>query len=170
MVTGPGEFELSVVWDEPVEIMVEGERVTVMVRCKACIDRYAALGGGTLGDMKTTQDASIGTFERSIFRYNYHMQGGFYMRGAKAVGLPARHYAILAAEKSPPYEVNVFRLTEGALDAGEQLALALLKRYAYCQHTGEWPGYEDRVRDIALPDWSWRAIDDDLTELEETWP
>lgn len=169
LLEGAGEFELSLVWHERVEVTVEGEVVEVTVPCKARIDRYSAVGGGTLGDMKTTTDASRYKFERAIFRYFYHTQGWFYMRGARAVNLPARHFAILAAEKEPPYEVNVYRLTEGALDAGGEVALQLLKLYARCQHTSTWPGYQDRVQDIALPDWAWRATDDDLGELEETW-
>ena len=166
LISGEGEFELSIVWDEQVEVVAAGARVTVTVRCKARLDRFSALGGGTLLDIKTTQDASRHSFTKAIFDYDYHVQGGFYMRAARQVGLPAQHYALLPIEKEPPYEACVYRLTEGALDAGEEIAMALLGKLALCQHTGTWPGYEDRVEDIALPDWAWRKMDDELQELK----
>ena len=167
LIAGHGEFELSIVWDEAVVIDVDGLKVTVPVRCKARIDRFTAVGDGTIVDLKTTQDASRASFTKAIWDYSYHVQGGMYMRGARAVKLPAQHYVIMAVEKNAPWEAGVFRLTEGALDAGEQLSVALLRKYAHCQHTGVWPGYADVVEDISLPDWAWRKVDEELTELGE---
>ena len=171
LVGAAGAFELSIVWDEQVEVRLpEGEVVEVPVRMKGRIDHYSPdLERGTLLDVKTTADASEESFTRAIYAYGYHIQGGLYMRGAKALGLPATHYTILAAEKEPPFEVGVFRLTEGALDAGEQTAMKLLALYARCKHLNDWPGFPDRVRDISLPEWAWRATDDELQRLEEAW-
>lgn len=171
LVGAAGDFEVSIVWDEVIEIRLPGgELVEVTVRVKGRIDHYSPdLERGTALDVKTTEDAEEQAFTRSIYRYGYHCQGGLYMRGLHALNLPAAHYTILAAEKTPPYEVGVFRMTEGALDAGEQTAMKLLKLYALCKHTGEWPGYQDRVRDVTLPDWAWKATDDELQRLEETW-
>ena len=87
------------------------------------------------------------------------------LRGAKAVGLPAQHFAFIATEKAEPYECAAYRLTEGAMDAGTQLIEALLERYATCWSTSTWPGYPDRVNEVALPDWAWRKIDDQLEEI-----
>ena len=106
---------------------------------------------------------------RTIFKYGYHRQGWLYRRGSRKVGLPVENYTILAMEKAAPFEVGVFRLMEAALDAGENVTMNLIKLYARCKHTGEWPGYPDRVRDITLPDWGWQATDDEAKELEETW-
>ena len=165
LIAGHGEFELSIVWDEHVTIRLGGAKVVVKVRCKARIDRFTALDGGTMVDLKTTMDASEQAFTRSIFDYSYDMQGGFYMRGGRLSGLPARHYVIMACEKEPPFEVEVFRLLDASLDAGEQLAMVLLRKYARCQHTGVWGGYPDRVLDVALPDWGWAKRDEEIKAL-----
>lgn len=149
-------FEISAVWID------EETGVT----CKGRWDGYAPLiAGGTILDLKTTRDAGMYSFERAIFSYGYHRQGAFYLQGAKALGLPVRHYAIVAVEKEPPYAAATYRLTEGAIDAGEEQLKPLLKRYAECLETDEWPGYPDRVMDIALPHYARAQIDEQLSEV-----
>jgi hypothetical protein len=149
---GDGSVELSAVWSH-------GD-----VRCKGRFDRHSpSIAGGAIVDLKSTTNASRREFERSIFSYGYFRQGAFYLRGAQAVGIPAEHFVIIAVEKTPPYAVGVYRLTEGAIDAGEQQLAPLLRRYAECMSTGIYPGYPDRVEDIALPDWGWKVVDESLT-------
>jgi hypothetical protein len=59
-------FELSIVFYWPgTEIL-----------CKARID-IAAFEAGVIGDLKTTTDASLRGFERSVFNYGYHRQAPF---------------------------------------------------------------------------------------------
>jgi hypothetical protein len=152
-----GPAEQSIVWiDEETGVL-----------CKARQDKHAhGVGGGVIVDVKTTTDASPRQFERTIFDFGYHRQGAFYLRGAEALGLPVAHFAILAVEKDAPHAVAVYRLNEGALDAGDAEVVGLLNRYKRCRERDEWPAYPATVQDIALPDWAW-AISDRLTkELE----
>jgi hypothetical protein len=166
LVGAAGDFEVSIVWDEDVKLPGGAYRL----RMKGRLDHYSPdLDRGTILDLKSTLDAQEGPFMRTVYKYGYHRQGWLYRHGCRALGLPAEHYAVLAMEKAPPYEVGVFRMTEAALDAGEQSARALMGLYARCQQSGEWPGYPDRVRDITLPDWAWKATDEETEELEETW-
>lgn len=154
MVTGSGQVELSMVWDEPES----------GVRCKARQDRHSPdLPGGVIVDLKTTRNASPRAFEKSIFEHGYHRQGALYLSGAQTLGLSARHFVIIAVEKEPPFNVAVYRLTEGALDAGAEQLRPLLAKYAECVQTDQWPGYPDTVMDIALPDWAWDQIDEEVT-------
>lgn len=160
LVSGPGRAELSIVWKDP----------ETGIMCKARLDRHSpTIAKGTIVDVKTTVDASDYAFERTIFRYGYHGQGAMYLDGANEVDLPAEKYVILAVEKKEPFESSVFRLNEAAIDAGRLLLRSLLVRYAWCKKKGVWPGYPDRVREIALPDWAWKATDDIIYELEERW-
>lgn len=155
LLTGNGGNELSILWTD----IVSG------VACKARLDRYSpAIAGGAIVDIKTTRDASPLAFERSIFNFGYHRQGAHYLAGANASGLPAQHFAIIAVEKEPPYAVAVYRLTEGALDAGAQQITPLLARYAACQTANHWPAYSEDVQDIALPNYAWGQIDDETKE------
>lgn len=156
MLTGPGEVELSCGWD------MDG------VRCKGRFDRHSPeIAGGAVVDLKTTNDASRLGFERSIFSYGYHRQAAMYLAGARALGIPARHYVIIAVEKEPPYGVGVFRLTEGAVDAGAQQLRPLLSLYARLQEIPrtEWWGYPDEVRDVSLPAYAWNQLDDQMEDV-----
>lgn len=151
------QIEVSVVWDD----------AETGIRCKGRWDGYGALvAGGTIFDLKSARDASRMSFERSIFTYGYHRQGALYLEAANALGLNVRHYAILAVEKEPPFAAAPYRLTEGAISAGEEQLAPLKRRYAECLRTGEYPGYPDQVIDIALPHYAWGQIDEQLSEME----
>lgn len=156
MISGPGQVELSMLWEDD----------NTGLLCKARWDRYSPeIAGGAIVDIKTTRDASSREFERSLFSLGYHRQGAFYLMGGEARKLPARHFVILAVEKAPPYAVAVYRLTEGALSAGEEQIRPLLVKYAECKARGEWPGYPDEVQDIAIPAWAWGVVDDESREV-----
>lgn len=159
LLKGTGEVELSLVWRDK----------ETGVLCKARWDRHSPeIAGGAIVDFKTTKDASKRAFEKAIFNYGYHRQGAMYLMGARAHALPAEHFSIIAAEKTSPFESAVYRITEGTLEAGEEQIRALLRRYAECLMTGEFPGYPDEVCDITVPDWAWRVMDSQIDEIEET--
>jgi hypothetical protein len=156
MLVGPGEVELSVLWDDKDSGAL----------CKARWDRHSPeLAGGTIVDLKTTTDASPLAFERTIFKYGYHRQGALYLMSAKARKLPARHYTIIAVEKEPPSGVGIYRLTEGAIQGGEDQVRPLLRRYHECVTNDEWPCYPDEVRDISLPAWAWNQLDEQVEDV-----
>lgn len=153
LIFGPGEVEFSMLWTD----RQSG------VLCKARWDRHSPeIAGGAIIDLKTTRDASPREFERSIFAYGYHRQAAMYLMGAKALRLPARHFSIIAVEKEPPFGCAVYRMTEGAIDAGEEQVKMLLRRYALCMDSNDFPGYPDVITDVALPSWAWGQIDDEL--------
>lgn len=153
---GSGEVELSILWNDP----------ETGVPVKARWDRHSPdLPGGVIVDVKSTRDASRRAFERAIFQYRYHCQGGLYLESARVRRLPARHFVIIAAEKTPPFAVASYRLTEGALDAGMDQIRPLLRLYAKCMETNEWPAYPDAFQDVALPHYAWAQIDEDLQEI-----
>lgn len=157
LIAGAGDAELSLVWKDS----------KTGVKCKARWDRHTPdMDGGAIVDLKTTGDASIRSFERSIYQYGYHRQAAMYLMCAKALDLPVEHYCIIAVEKDPPYGVQPYRITEGTVEAGEDLIRALLKKYSACMKAKEFPGYPDKVRDITVPDYAWFQIDMQITEIE----
>lgn len=153
MLTGQGEVEMSIRWDDP----------ETGVPCKARLDRHSPeLAGGAIVDLKTARSAARLDFERAIFTFGYHRQAAFYLMGAKARKLPARHFSIIAVEKEPPYGVGTYRLTEGAVMGGEDQIRPLLRKYAECVQTDSWPCYPDEVVDISLPPWAWNQLSDQV--------
>lgn len=123
-----------------------------------CKGRADLIAGGILGDIKTTQDASI-NFQDSIYKFGYHRQGAYYLRGAKANGLNVTHYAILAVEKDVPNGVNVFSLSDAAIDQGNRELDDLLKQVKENHENGIIPGYSQNVIAADLPEWAWRKIE-----------
>lgn len=157
LLTGEGEMEFSIVWNDSV----------TGVRCKGRLDRHSPkIAGGAIIDIKSTRDASPRAFERSIFDNGYHRQAAMYLDGTHVLGIPAEHFVIVAVEKEPPYAVGVYRLTDGAIEAGRQQITPLLRQYADCVAKNRWPAYPDKVVDIALPPWAWQVVDDEVKAAE----
>lgn len=155
LLSGEGRAELSLVWDD----------AETGILCKARHDRHTPLlAGGAIVDLKKTRDASPRAFSRSVYRYGYHTQGAWYLEGAEAVGLPAQHFVIIAQEDQPPFATAVYRLDEGTLDAGGQQLRGLVRRYAECVRSGEWPGYTVDIQDLAIPSFAFHEIDEDIVQ------
>lgn len=155
VVQSTGQAELSIVWiDEQTG-----------VPCKARIDWHTPThAGGAVLDLKSTDDASPGSFERAIFRWGYHRQGAFYLRGARAVGLKVRHFVIGAVEKKAPHGTILYRLDDQAIGLGEKQIEFALQRYAWCHQSDEWPCYTDDVVEIGVPPWADAQVERDLEE------
>ena len=158
LLTGSGEVELGVLWhDQETDVL-----------CKGRWDRHSPdIAGGAIVDLKTTKDASRLEFERSIFNFGYFRQAGLYLSGAQVRRLPAKRFVIIAVEKTPPYEVAVYRLSDSATEEGLKQSRLLLRRYAECAESGEYPGYPDRVVDVFLPPWAFGKIDEQSKLIEE---
>lgn len=155
LVTGAGQVEMSMVWED--------EDTGVM--CKSRWDRHST-EWDSIVDLKTSIDGSLLEFERSLFHYGYHRQAAFYLRGAAARKLPAKHFAVIAVEKEPPYALAVYRFSESVILSLESQLNALLDLYAECAEQGRWPGYPEVVRDIAIPEWGWRRMDEQTDEIK----
>lgn len=143
-----GDNELSAVWDH----------AEAGVRCKLRADKVCADLGIVL-DLKTTKDASLDAFTRSIYNFGYHRQGAFYSDGLAAHSVEVGHFLFIAVEKEPPYGVAVYRLSDEALRAGRDQLRPLLATYRHCEETGEWPGYPEHIQDIGLPRWAWSQLE-----------
>lgn len=161
LLTGSGDVELSLVWESLIKETDENG-----VTCKARLDRINQEYEAII-DVKSTRDASRREFERSIFEHGYHRQGAFYLHAADVLGIPVKHFVIIAVEKEPPYAVGVYRLTPGAIEAGRDEVFSLLKVYATCEALNEWPAYPQQVEDIALPTYAWGQIEDGIRQREE---
>jgi len=113
----------------------------------------------TIVDVKTTTDASREAFEKSIFNFGYHQQGGFYRETLRRLDMPVDHFVIIAVEKSPPYEVAVYRLTDEVLNWGWRSLEEAMRIMALCFGEDHWPTFPDEVQDIELPDWAMRKLE-----------
>lgn len=156
--------EVTVVWDDavPEDREHNGRRISYPAsgaRCKARLDGLTDEYDGAIVDLKSCECAVEDAFMRSVWSYGYHRQGGLYLEGTAARALPIQNYVIIAYEKEPPFALEVYRATEAMIEAGQQQVRPLLRRFQACVETGEWTAYDEKVKDLTLPDFAWSRIE-----------
>lgn len=137
---------------------------------------------GIVADLKTTDDASLEGFARSIVKYGYDMQHPFYLdtlnlalqQAALDTGAggqefdgrtrnhptSAKQFVFVAVEKTAPYAVAVYVLDTESVDVGRTKYETALRTYHECRKADAWPGYGDKVQTISLPQWHLRKFAD----------
>lgn len=103
-------------------------------------------------DFKTARDASP-DFVRSIIDRDYLRQAAYYLDLAKQNGLPHTSFIFVAVEKTPPYSVGIYYLSDDQLEIGRRQYVRLLNLYAECVSKNEWPGYPTDPQPVELPAW-----------------
>lgn len=124
---------------------------------------------GVLVDLKTTADASPEAFARSVAKYRYHVQAAYYLDGCrkaiKQAGIngvkPPKAFVFIAVEKTPPYNVGVYRLNSEAEELGREEYKRDLVSYARCHQSKAWPGYSENIESLSLPRWYFSARNED---------
>lgn len=142
------------------EITLDWEDSETKTLCKARVDAWDKKRGIVI-DIKTTQDASRFGFPRKLHAYGYHRQAAWYLDALRHNGEVATHFVFIAVEKEPPYAIGIYRLTDEAIRLSRQENEALLRTYAECMKTNDWPGYTNGIEDISLPDYILKDMEDE---------
>lgn len=127
------------------------------VWCKFRLDLWTP-SFNTVLDLKTTEDASKGAFQRSLLNFGYHYQAGWYLEGMRRLGFAAEHFVVVAVEKSPPYAVAIYRMADGVAEYGLDQLWTPLETFSRCMAQNNWTGYPEEVQDIQLPPWAMRDV------------
>lgn len=130
------------------------------VNCKIRPDVYSQ-NEDLLIDLKTTGDASPDGFGKSAFNFRYHVQAAFYLDGfAKVTGKRPKGFVFVAIEKTAPFHVGVYYITESDIELGRETYLKDLKTYADCIKSGKWHGYNSGgfIQELQLPKWAYNNI------------
>lgn len=121
---------------------------------------------GLIVDLKTTEDASPRAFQRSVLAYRYHVQVAWYravIAGAVDIRLP--RWVFIALEKSPPYAVGIYRLSDEFIAAGQALARRDLIKLSTCRMLDQWDDYGARGEvELDLPGYARRDAGLDTAE------
>lgn len=105
-------------------------------------------------DLKTTEDASMEGFARSVAKFRYDVQAAYYLDGIQAAtGKRPQNFVFIAVEKKPPYAVGVYVLDAETLEIGRGLYREDLTTYTECAKSDKWPGYGDKIQTINMPGW-----------------
>ena len=114
---------------------------------------------GIVVDLKTTEDASLEGFTRSVAKYNYALQAAFYSDGIEAATLkPVHGFAFIACEKTPPFAVQCFQLDFQAMEAGRVTYRNLLLDLADCKINRNFPAYSNKIETLSLPNWALKGV------------
>lgn len=110
-----------------------------------------------VADLKTVEsldDETFANFERSVFRFGYHRQAGFYLPLISELwSKPVFDFFFIAVEKCEPFGVAVYRMSDAAAALGQDETLDDLRRLKRCYDSKEWPNIEPIVRDLGVPNW-----------------
>ena len=113
---------------------------------------------GWLVDIKTTQDASLKGFQKSVANFRYHVQAAHYLNVFKlATGVTPRGFVFIAVESSDPYAVQVFEASPLLIETGALEVARNLQALAHAATTYPmgipWPSYSDSVVTLDPPTW-----------------
>lgn len=123
---------------------------------------YIATSGNVIPDIKTTKCAAPDDFEKAIERYGYFQRAAFYLDNANLAGLNKDTFVFICVETVPPYLVACYQLNDLVLDAGRTLYRRDLQLYRNCVESGRWPGYHDGIKEIGLPAYTMRKLEEVL--------
>ncbi|MEI6747368.1 MAG: PD-(D/E)XK nuclease-like domain-containing protein [Methylococcaceae bacterium] len=132
------------------EVAVFGEIDGVPAKCKCDYLRE----GVAIIDLKTTDDA--GDFSRSVSKWGYHQQAAWYQDVMISIGQPVRAFIFVVVEKSAPYAVATYELSEEWIEIGRQQNQRALSLFKNCTESGKWFGYGEGIEMLSPPAWATR--------------
>lgn len=123
------------------------------LQCKIRPD-WLTTDGTLLVDLKTTEDASLKGFQKSVANFRYHVQAAWYLHGMEqATKKCPEQFVFIAVEKKPPFAVAVYAADAEMIREGWRTAERDLEALAVSKEMDRWPGYSDAVEPISLPPW-----------------
>ena len=136
-----GQTELSYFWDD---------LGTIKGKCRP---DWLTDDGEVIVDVKTTTDASPRGFQKSISTWGYHLQLGWYLRGLRKLGLPAKQFIFIAIEKTAPFCVGVYRADQEIINFAMKELDQLMPEIQTAMVSNEFPDYTPEITSISLPPW-----------------
>lgn len=161
-----GAAEQSIQWiakSLPVSVPFVADFEPYAITCKGRLDWVTE--DGWIVDLKSSRDAAPDAFGRDAARLGYVTQAAWYFDGLEAAtGKRPQGYAMIAVEKSAPYVVQVYQVTDEQLELGRQTYRDLLDRLWLCTRENRWPAYAEGELPLALPRWATPSFDDEGAE------
>ena len=143
--------ELSVFWNDSATGVLCKMRADMVIT----FEGPNKFDGAIVVDLKTTPNPSPEAFGKAVESWGYHRQAAYYLDGLNEAGIPAESFGFIPISKDPPHVVAVYALSQRAISFGREQNRDLLDRYAECEKSGVWPGY-DKIESLDLPEWSYR--------------
>ncbi len=125
------------------------EDTGLVIPCQCLIDyapRKDSEFAACLGDLKTTRSALPFAWRRWSSQRGYHLQGALDIDIFNAATGESREtWCFVVQENFSPWQTARYMLASEKLNFGRVMYESLLRRYARCLQTGEWPDYNDNA-------------------------
>lgn len=119
--------------------------------CRAKLDKLA-VGEDLIIDIKTTTDASPGSFAKTMVNFGYARQAAWYLEGHERLTGVQANFIFIAVETSEPFEIGCYELNEDELKRAHEQNRRLMDSLMFCQTNNEWHGrHETEVVKLSLP-------------------
>jgi len=107
-------------------------------------DPKHALYGKSLGDLKTSQDASNYKWPRTVSQFTYHVQAALNLdlHTVANPDIERIEFRHLIQESEPPYQTGRRILSSEFIEIGRAKYMAALKLYCQCLKHQFWPDFE----------------------------
>jgi exodeoxyribonuclease VIII len=102
----------------------------------------------TLVDIKTTDDATVEGFSRTVTSFGYHIQAAHYLEMTGA-----ENFIFVAVERKAPYAIGIYKLDSEWLQAGANLRRKSITLLHECKALDSWPAYPTAVQTLSCPKW-----------------
>lgn len=118
--------------------------VPVRVLTDLVPDPKHILYGKSMGDLKTSQDASNHKWPRTVSQFTYHVQGALNLdlHTAASPDIERIEFRHLIQESEPPYQTGRRILSSEFIEIGRSKYMAALKLYCQCLKHQFWPDFE----------------------------
>jgi hypothetical protein len=107
-------------------------------------------GDGIIVDVKTTKDARIGPFTRSVVDYGYHLQEAHYTKTWRDAGGQSVAFIFAVVEPFAPFAIKIYELDADAVAEGEAIRERAMRTWAECLETGVYPAYPQEPETLTL--------------------
>lgn len=116
---------------------------------RKCRPDYYIESLGIVIDVKTTKDGDSFSFAKSLYEYNYYLQGAWYLDTLELAGFNAKRFIFITVESNSPHMVRVNEISEDALELGRKKYQKLYDEYLEYLKTNRC----NVVKEIDLPSW-----------------
>jgi hypothetical protein len=103
-------------------------------------------------DLKTTNDPTA--FRRTVNKFGYHRSAAYYLDTIGLLDEVYDHYLFLVVATDPPYEVSAYTLDDDSIEQGRYEYKTLLREYAACMESGNWPLPDTGIEEVRLPEYA----------------
>lgn len=124
------------------EVTLQWRDSSTGLAMKSRLDRLPCPDKRVILDIKTTSDASLSAFSRSIVKFSYDLQAAVYANGAKACGIDVDSFVFIAVQSSAPYPVSVVTISSEWLAWAQNEVDRIMGLICECKKHGTWPAYQ----------------------------